>query len=84
MKKIVRWFIKQLVRVGTTRFISPTYGDLAYINDKGPCARCVGRLISGKTMWDDSNTVPNGHQVVVMTNLEYLEWKYDQSNANKS
>ena len=45
MKKLIRSVVAWLVEL-TNKYACTTYGDMAELSS-GPCARCVGRQVTG-------------------------------------
>jgi len=53
MKKVIRTMVAWLVGM-TNKYACTTYGDVAELS-AGPCARCVGKQVTGPT----TNETPN-------------------------
>lgn len=86
VKVLLRFIFRQLNKLASHPWVTPLFGDVAYVFGKGPCERCVGRKVSIRIFSDDEFGDKTGH-VEVLTNLEYLEleslrkeWKAKRRN----
>ena len=52
MRQVIRFVVRMISNVASTRAISPTYGDVAAMH-KGPCERCVGKSVEGARVWPE-------------------------------